>query len=124
MIVLCGHMACLGITGWLLYGALGTLWVVPATLLHGFVIVHLFAPLRESSHGTTLKTRKFNIALFWLTGLILALPPQFFRLEHAAHHAFTGDPERDPEMIPRPRGSAATCSTPRRSPISKIFCAT
>ena len=96
LIFLFGHMACFGVTGWLLYGALGTLWVAPATLLHGFIIVHLFSPFHESSHGTAFKTRRLNTALFWLTGLILFLPPHFFRLEHAAHHAFTGDRERDP----------------------------
>lgn len=100
LIFLCGHMASLGVTGWLLYGALGTLWIVPATVLHGFVIVHLFSPFHECSHGTTFKTRWMNTALFWLCGLILMLPPHFFRLEHAAHHAFTGNPQRDPERIP------------------------
>ncbi len=100
LIFLSGHLAVLGTTGYLLFLALGSYWVVHATLLHGFVLVHLFAPFHECSHGTPFRTRGLNQAVFWLTGLALFLPPLHFRLEHAAHHAYTSDPARDPEMIP------------------------
>jgi fatty acid desaturase len=74
---------------------------VPATILHGVVIVHLFAPFHESTHGTAFRTRWLNQAVAWLTGLALFLPPTHFTLEHAAHHKFTQDPFRDPERVPQ-----------------------
>lgn len=71
-----------------------------AMFLHGIVIVHLFAPFHESTHGTAFRTRWLNRSVAWFTGLALQLPPTHFTLEHAAHHKYTQDPLRDPERIP------------------------
>lgn len=101
LVFLGGHLLALAVTGYLLYLSLGSWWVVPAMFLHGVVIVHLFAPFHESTHGTAFQTRWLNRALAWVTGLALFLPPTHFTLEHAAHHRYTQDPERDPERIPQ-----------------------
>ncbi|MEM8948119.1 MAG: fatty acid desaturase [Pseudomonadota bacterium] len=95
-----GHLATLLITGWLVAEALGSLWVLPAMFTHGVVIVHLFAPFHEATHGTAFRNRWLNRSVAWATGLALQLPPTHFTLEHAAHHKYTQDPIRDPERIP------------------------
>jgi fatty acid desaturase len=100
LVFLGAHLLTLAVTGTLLGLALGSWWAVPATLLHGVVIVHLFAPFHESTHGTAFRTRWLNQAVAWATGLALFLPPTHFTLEHAAHHKFTQDPLRDPERVP------------------------
>ena len=94
------HAALVGITGWLVWRTLGTAWAVPATVVHGIVIVHLFAPFHESTHYTAFRTRWLNTAAGWISGLVLMLPPLVFRYQHTAHHKYTQDVERDPQMIP------------------------
>lgn len=99
-VFLVAHIMTLVLTGWLLAKSLGTAWAIPAMVLHGIVIVHLFAPFHESTHGTAFRSRWLNQVVAWATGLILFLPPTHFTLEHAAHHKYTQDPVRDPERIP------------------------
>jgi len=94
------HAALLVATGWLVWRTLGTAWAVPSVIVHGIVIVHLFAPFHESTHYTAFRSRWLNIAAGWLTGLVLMLPPTVFRYQHTAHHRYTQDIERDPQMIP------------------------
>ena len=94
------HAALIVATGWVLWRMLGTPWAVPATVVHGIAIVHLFAPFHESTHYTAFRTRWLNTAAGWITGLVLMLPPTVFRYEHTAHHKYTQDVERDPQMIP------------------------
>ena len=99
LVFLFGHVAALLLTGCLIYLARGSLWIWPAMLLHGVVIVHLFAPFHETTHGTAFRTRWLNEAVAWATGLVLTLPPLHFKFEHALHHSATQMPGRDPEMI-------------------------
>ena len=94
------HAALIVATGWVLWRTLGTAWAVPATIVHGILIVHLFAPFHESTHYTAFRTRWLNTAAGWITGLVLMLPPTVFRYQHTAHHKYTQDVERDPQMIP------------------------
>ncbi len=94
------HAALLVATGWVLWRALGSVWAVPATVVHGVVIVHLFAPFHESVHYTAFRTRRLNTAMSWIAGLVLMLPPTVFSYQHTAHHRYTQDVERDPQMIP------------------------
>ena len=93
------HFGLLGATGFLVYCAGGTGWMVPATILHGVVLVHLFSPYHECSHNTAFRTAWLNTALGWCTGLILMMPPLAFKYEHADHHTYTQDAERDPQLI-------------------------
>ncbi|MGI9505422.1 MAG: fatty acid desaturase, partial [Geminicoccaceae bacterium] len=97
MIFLLGHILALLASGWLVAGTLESAWLLPSMFLHGVVIVHLFAPFHESTHGTAFRSRWLNRSVAWVTGLSLQLPPTHFTLEHAAHHKYTQDPVRDPE---------------------------
>ena len=94
------HAALLGIGAWALWSLWGTVWAIPATVVHGIFIVHLFAPFHESTHNTAFRTRWLNSVTGWISGLLLLLPPTAFRYEHTAHHKYTQDPELDPQMIP------------------------
>jgi fatty acid desaturase len=95
---LAGHGAAILATGLVLSRSIGSWWVVPATVLHGAVLVFLFAPLHETIHRTAFKSRWLNDGLAWLFGLLLLLPPEYFRFFHFAHHRHTQDPQRDPEL--------------------------
>ena len=114
LINLAGHGAALGATGYLLALSLGTWWVVPAMLAHGFVMALLFAPTHECSHGTAFRSRWLNETVFWMVSLIYLVPPTFFRYAHAAHHTYTQIRGNDPDMImpsePRRSGAARRTS--------------
>ena len=98
------HLGALGATGILVWSARGTWWLLPALLLHGIVLVFLFAPLHESVHWTAFRSRRLNDAVAWACGALLLLPPTYFRAFHFAHHRHTQDPGRDPELAtPKPR---------------------
>lgn len=97
------HAALISMTTALVYTA-GGWWLVPAMLAHGVALVALFAPLHEGSHRTVFHTRWPNHAMAWVAGLLLILPPSWFRQFHLAHHRHTQDMERDPELAePKPR---------------------
>lgn len=100
LVFACAHAALLGATGYLVWSSLGTWWVIGAAFLHGTVISHLFAPYHEAIHGTAFASRPLNTALAWVSGLILMLPPTAFQYEHADHHTYTQNLDRDPQMIP------------------------
>lgn len=100
LLFLGGHVLTLLVTGLLVAQSQESAWLLPAMFAHGFVIVHLFAPFHESTHGTAFRSRWLNRSVAWSTGLALQLPPTHFTLEHAAHHKYTQDPARDPERIP------------------------
>lgn len=92
------HLGALAATGtgvWLLRESV---WVAPALLLHGLVLTFLFAPLHESIHRTAFRRRWLNDAVAWLAAVPLLLPPAYFRAFHLAHHRWTQDPARDPEL--------------------------
>ena len=104
---LAGHLAALAVTGALIAGAGASPWLVPALLGHGVVLVFLFAPLHETIHLTAFRSRGLNQAAAWLCGAVIALPPEFFRAFHFAHHRYTQDLARDPELAqPKPRSLA------------------
>ncbi len=96
---LTGHLGLIALSATAVHFALGSWLIVPATLLHGFFIVTLFAPLHECSHGTAFRSRALNDAVHWLCALALGLPPLHFKLQHADHHTYTQNVERDPQMI-------------------------
>lgn len=100
LLFLAGHLATTAATGTLLWLSLGSLWAIPATVLHGIVLVHWFSPFHETSHRTAFATGWLNTAVNWLSALILGLNPSYFLHEHARHHAFTQDPQKDPQRIP------------------------
>lgn len=95
---LAGHFAALVATGYLISSSIGTYWLPLALLVHGFVLVFLFAPLHETIHRTAFRSRWVNTAVSWFCGAALMLPPDYFRAFHFTHHRYTQNPERDPEL--------------------------
>ena len=95
---LAGHGAGLVATGIAIAWAQGSIWLIPALLVHGVVLIFLFAPLHECIHRTAFASRRLNDAVARVCGLVLMLPPDFFRAFHFAHHRHTQDPTRDPEL--------------------------
>ncbi len=94
------HLMTLLATGALVYQAQGTGWWYLAIFLHGVVIVHLFAPFHEATHKTAFSSQKLNTLIAGFSGLMIIIPPQYFTMEHAAHHTYTQHSEKDPERIP------------------------
>jgi fatty acid desaturase len=100
---LAGHAGALLASGALVAMARDSLWLAPAMLLHGILLTFLFAPLHETIHRTAFRRRWLNDVTAWVCGLTLALPPDYFRAFHFAHHRHTQDPARDPELVePKP----------------------
>lgn len=74
-----------------------------AMLPLGVLLVFLFTALHELVHRTAFASDRLNDAFAALCGFIILLPPREFRYFHMAHHRFTHDPERDPELAgPKP----------------------
>jgi fatty acid desaturase len=105
--LLTAHAALLALTGFAVWRSLGTLWLVPAVVVHGVVLAHLFAPLHECAHRTAFRRRWLADAVGTACGFLVGPPLRAFRAEHVAHHAFTQDAERDPELIPLPASLGA-----------------
>ncbi len=112
LVRLASHLGALGTTGAVVALTKGTLWLVPATMLHGVVLVFLFAPLHETIHRTAFRSRRVNDAVAWICGAVLVLPPAYFQAFHFAHHRHAQDPEQDPELaLPKPESLGAYLRT-------------
>ena len=99
------HLALLAGSSLLIWAARGSYWLLPAQVLQGFLLITLFAPLHECIHRTAFRSRRLNDAVAWFCGTLLMLPPNYFRAFHFAHHRFTQDPDRDPELAGAPLNS-------------------
>src|SRR5471032_3152590 len=71
---LSGHLGALFLTGALVLATRGSWWVVPALILHGYVLIFLFCALHEATHYTPFRTRAFSWALGHFAGFLLLLP--------------------------------------------------
>jgi fatty acid desaturase len=98
---LAGHLAALLLAGLGMHYLQGSFWFVPLLLIYSVLLIFLFAPLHESIHFTPFKTRWINNAVAAVIGFLLIIPFQYFRGFHYAHHRYTQDPERDPELVER-----------------------
>ena len=83
---------------------LNRLWDVPvlamAVVLIGGLQHRLAGMGHEASHYTLLKNKSLND----LVGDLFCMFPvlatvHFYRLFHLAHHQYTNDPERDPDLV-------------------------
>jgi len=92
------HASLLLATGFLVWASRGRLWLAPAIVLHGLVLNFTFCALHESIHRTAFASRWANDLVAAVCGALLLLPPEFFRCFHFAHHRFTQDTTRDPEL--------------------------
>jgi fatty acid desaturase len=101
-----GHLGAILALGGLIAAGVPGWWLL--LLPQGVLIVFLFCAMHEASHRTVFATRWLNDALGWVAGVLLLLPPEWFRAYHLAHHRFTQDPTRDPELqSPKPGTRAA-----------------
>ncbi len=104
---LLGHLCLIACTGWLVYLSRDSGLVLLAWILHGTALVFLFAPLHECIHRTAFRSRWINDVVAWFCGAVLVLPPTYFRAFHFAHHRYTQDATRDPELsTPKPNSLA------------------
>jgi fatty acid desaturase len=99
------HLALLFAGGWLVLAARGTWWMAPALLLQAIFVNALFGAMHESVHYGSFKTRWAADLLAFFSGAAILNNAGFYRHYHYAHHRYTQDPERDPELI--------TSGTPR-----------
>jgi fatty acid desaturase len=95
---LAGHLGLLMLTGALVFLCRDSLLLPLALVAHGVVLIFLFAPLHESVHRTAFRSRHLNDWVAWFCGLVLLLPPNWFRAFHFAHHRYTQIEGRDPEL--------------------------
>ncbi len=90
------HLGALGAMA--LYIALqGPLWGV-MLLPYGIAMVFLFTLSHECTHATPFAHPRLSDLVGQLISLPLLLPFTWFRYFHLAHHKWTNDPERDPEL--------------------------
>ncbi|UYN94841.1 MAG: fatty acid desaturase [Enhydrobacter sp.] len=93
------HLALLVAGGWAVLEARGGWWLVPALLLQGLLINALFGAMHESVHYGSFRTRRLADLLAFLSGAAILNNAAFYRHYHMAHHRYTQDPARDPELI-------------------------
>jgi fatty acid desaturase len=101
------HAVLLGATGFLVFKSHGLL-ALPALLAYGIVLDFLFCAMHECVHRTAFASRRLNDAVAWFAGALLLLPPEYFRAFHFAHHRFTQDAARDPELAQAPPATLAS----------------
>jgi fatty acid desaturase len=101
------HFGALALTAAAITMTRESIWLAPAMLAHGIALVFLFSAEHETIHRTAFRSRWLNDTTAWLAGLVLLLPPAYFRYFHFAHHRHTQDLERDPELaLPKPASFA------------------
>lgn len=81
-------------------------WSLPVMSAEGVAIAHLFALQHETAHNTAFTSTRVNRSVSVTCGALLCIAPALFRVEHGAHHRFTQEPGRDPELIPAPASVA------------------
>ncbi|MFD2738754.1 fatty acid desaturase [Sulfitobacter aestuarii] len=72
-------------------------------LPYGVALVFLFTLSHECTHATPFASKRLNEVIGHALALPLLLPFTWFRYFHLAHHKFTNDPARDPEIADQPR---------------------
>lgn len=71
--------------------------------VQGILLVFLFTLLHETTHNTPFQSLRLNRLASWFCGFIIFLPAEWFRHFHLAHHRYTHQPDKDPELAsPKP----------------------
>ncbi|SKA04750.1 Fatty acid desaturase [Enhydrobacter aerosaccus] len=96
------HLVLLVAGGWLVWATRGTWWVLPALVMQGLFINALFAAMHESVHYGSFKTRWMADLLAFFSGAAILNNAGYYRHYHMAHHRYTQDPARDPELLSAP----------------------
>lgn len=105
-----GHLAIYLLV--LLVSSVWIVWGLPfwgaGLIVQGILIVFLFTLCHECTHQTPFRSVWVNERVGRASGFFLLLPFQWFRYFHLAHHRFTNDPNKDPELAtPKPDTWAA-----------------
>lgn len=95
-------MVLLACSGTLIWFSMGTPWVVPAMLVHGIIMVHHFSLQHECIHNSAFRDSWINTIMAYYCGILLLIPPLFFRYEHTDHHTHTNIKGEDSELIDLP----------------------
>lgn len=90
------HWGLIGGTGLAITAGVPGWWLLVP--VQGVLIVFLFTLLHETVHLTPFRTRWLNLAVGWVCGAAILIPPLWFRYFHLAHHRHTQDPAHDPEL--------------------------
>ena len=98
------HLALLIAGGWLVWHARGLGWpdnllLIPAVLVQAVFVNALFGAMHESVHYGSFRTRWAADLLAFLSGAAILNNAGFYRHYHMAHHRYTQDPARDPELL-------------------------
>ena len=103
LVHLAGHAGLLAATGAaVLLAPNWPVWLAAATA-HGIVLIFLFTLEHEAIHATAFRSPWLNWAAAEAAGVLLVVPPRWFRYFHFAHHRHTQDPAHDPELeTPKP----------------------
>src|SRR5919201_4824961 len=102
------HLGLLILTGAMLWKLRSTVWVLPLTVVQGYILGFIFCALHETAHRTAFRTRWLNPVLGTIAGILVFWPYRNYRVYHWDHHRFTQDVERDPELyFPKPTSLAA-----------------
>lgn len=83
------------------------------TILLAAVWATLFAPFHECTHQTAFRSRELNTLGTWLSSIPFGMAPAVYRAFHFAHHRYTHDPKRDPEITVAPDQFAIWPTDPR-----------
>jgi fatty acid desaturase len=96
---LIGHLAIMGISGYLWISNLGNWWVaLPSLIVYGFSLASMFAPMHECAHRTAFANNRINDLVSWLAGVLSFYNSTFYRRYHKWHHRYTQIPGKDPEL--------------------------
>lgn len=109
MIQTLSHFFLLVAGSMMIFKTMGTWWLALALLLQACFVNSLFGAMHESVHYGAFRFRPLNDVLAFLAGAAILNNAGFYRHYHLAHHRYTQDPARDPELItsgsPRSWGS-------------------
>lgn len=95
------HAGLIAFGAWLV-AISGPATLLPAMVVLGVGLATLFAPIHETMHLTAFASRRANAVVGWLAACPSLLNWHFYTVFHLAHHRFTQDPARDPELTPLP----------------------
>lgn len=85
----------------------GIVWALPGwpllIFVQGILLCFLFTLAHECTHQTPFRTAWINETAGTISSGLIGMSFTWFRYFHLAHHKFTNDPERDPELAGGPR---------------------
>lgn len=85
----------------------GILWAVPfwptLVFVQGVLLSFLFTLAHECTHQTPFRSKWINELTGQISSGLVGMSFTWFRYFHLAHHKYTNDPDRDPELAAGPR---------------------